>query len=274
MTTPDPAGSDPNRPRDEPGSEPTHRPPDPAAASPPPDWSTPETPTTAPRIGGGGNGAPPPYSDAGPPPYSGPLPPYSGAPPPYPGPPPPYPAAPPPPNRNNRLALILGIIAAVLFCCCTGGVVSALTWGRQFYDEMRTRDQRTVGLNQPARDGTMEFRVRQVECGIGRIGDPFVNQTATGQFCLVELTVRNIGSRPAGFTDSLQKAYGPENRQFHADPGAGVLANADQQVFLDELNPGNQVTGLVVYDIPPGTRIVKLELHSSSRSNGVVVRTG
>ncbi|SDZ36935.1 protein of unknown function [Micromonospora pattaloongensis] len=256
MTTPDPTGNDPNRPRDEPAPEPPSRPVSPAPPSVP-DWSTPDTPTTAPRIGG--NGAPPPYSGAGPPPYTGPVPPYP---------------PPPPPGRNGRLALILGIVAALLLCCCAAATITALTWGRRVYDQMRDQNQRVVGLNDPARDGQLEFRVRQVHCGIGRIGDQYVNQTAVGQFCLVELTVRNLGSRPAQFNEALQTAYAPGNRQFRTDPGAGVLANADQQVFLDELNPGREVTGAMVYDIPPDAQIVKLELHSTPRSKGVLVRTG
>ncbi|WP_212824587.1 DUF4352 domain-containing protein [Polymorphospora rubra] len=164
-------------------------------------------------------------------------------------------------------------MAVVLLCCCVGVAVSALFWGRDFYDDARDRGGRTVGLNQPARDGDLEFRVIGLECGIGRIGDLFVNQSAVGQFCLVDLVVRNVGDRPATFSDNLQKAYGPTDKQFGADSGAGALANIDQQVFPDQLNPGNQVTGVVVYDIPPDARIVRLRLHSAKGSPGVTVRT-
>lgn len=276
MTTPDPAGRDADRSHDQPGSGPPRD----DAGPPPPDWSTPDTPVVAPRLGG--DPTPP---GSGLPPHSGPVPPSPGAAAPYGSDPTGYPGAPPPPGagappptgpappRSNQLALILGIIAALLFCCCTAAAVALLTWGRAVFDEMQERGPRTVGLNQPARDGNLEFRVRQVDCGIGRIGDPVVHQRATGQFCLVEVTVRNVGKRPTAFRESLQKAYGPGRQQFRADIGAGLLANADHQVFLDELNPGAEVTGTVVYDIPPDSRIVRLQLHSAHGSRGVSVRT-
>jgi hypothetical protein len=169
--------------------------------------------------------------------------------------------------------LILGIAAALTICLCVSATLVALTWGGGIYQEIRDRRQRTVGLNQAARDGDLEFRVRGVECGIGAVGDPFVNQIAVGQFCVVDLAIRNVGHRPAVFSDALQKAYGPSGEQFVADSSAGILANADQQVFLSDINPGNQVTGALVYDIPPTSRIVRVKLHHSPGSRGVTVRT-
>jgi hypothetical protein len=149
----------------------------------------------------------------------------------------------------------------------------ALAWGGDLYQEIRSRSQRSVGLNQPARDGSLEFRVTGVQCGIDRVGDPFVNQAAVGQFCVAELAVRNLGRRPVIFTDSLQAAYGSSGEQFRADSTAGLLANADRPVFLHEINPGNQVTGAIVYDLPPNSHIVRLKLHESARSRGVIVKT-
>lgn len=169
--------------------------------------------------------------------------------------------------------MILGIVAVLLSCCCVVTVLIALTWGQQIYDEFLDRRD-TVGLNQTARDGDLEFRVTGVECGIGRVGDPLISQAAVGQFCVVDLAVRNVGSRPVVFAETLQLAYGPRGELFLADSTAGILANADQQSFLNEINPGNRVTGALVYDVPPDARVVRVELRQSARSPGVTVRTG
>ena len=95
-----------------------------------------------------------------------------------------------------------------------------------------------------------------------------------GQFCVVDLVVRNLGTQPTAFHDNLQIAYGPAGQRFGVDSTAGLLANADQHAFLGEINPGNRVTGAIVYDIPPDARIVRLRLHGSATSPGVQVRTG
>ncbi len=89
----------------------------------------------------------------------------------------------------------------------------------------------------------------------------------------VHIGVRNVGDEPATFSDEHQRAYGENDEEFAADSGAGVLANDQQQIFLNKINPGNQVTGIVVYDIPPDASIVKIELRASEGSTGALVRT-
>jgi hypothetical protein len=280
MTTPQPAGSDPDQSHDDPGRPPDQpdrdgpqaaqaqaqaAQPEPAGPQPaqpqaaqaqaagrPPDWSTPATETTAPPLGGT--------------PAPAPEPPTSGE---------PAPTAPDrPTGRDIRPWMILGAAALFLLCCYGGATIALVNWGGDAYRLLRDRTARPVGLNQPARDGDLEFRVRSVDCGVSRIGDPMVSQNAVGQFCVVQLDVRNVGRKPVTFADTLQRAYGPGGEQFVADPSAGILANADQQDFLTEINPGNQATGAVVYDIPRNSRIVRLRLHESAGSRGVLVRTG
>ena len=294
--TPDPEAGptvdEPSPPPPTASRTPDAAPPAPGAEPPPrpPDWSTPDTPVVAPPIGGGPSA---PYPDE-PQPYADPSAQYhADQPPPYAeqpasywpewapdGPDQPsswldesttYPQA-PSAERGRRLWLLLGVSVALVLCCCAGVVGTALTWGSGLYAQVENRGQRIIGLNQLGRDGDLEFLVSEVRCGVGRVGDPLVNQAAVGQFCLVELAVRNVGKRPAFFTDTLQRAYGPDGELFSADSGASMLANADQQVFLSEINPGNLVTGAVVYDIPARARIVRLRLHHSPHSPGLVVR--
>jgi hypothetical protein len=255
--TPDPPATPPAR--AEPAT-PVHPEPSAPAPQPPPDWSTPDMP--APDWST-------PQTRVTTPPFGGPEP----EPPVWSGEPGPYPPEPPPPQRDQRIWLILGAVAVLLSCCCVAAGLIAATWGQDIYDLVRD-GQQTVGLNQTARDGDLEFQVRRVECGFSRVGDPLINQAAVGQFCVVELAVRNVGKRPAIFADTLQRAFGSGGERFVADSAAGILANADQQVFLSDINPGNVVTGAVVYDVPPDARIVRLELHRSADSRGVVVRTG
>lgn len=230
MNRPDPAGGGPDQPGggpDQPGSGPEYPPgmgssdplvPPPAAeppSQPPPDWSTPETPTTAPPFGAprGPYAAGPPHPGYPPPPGGGPPP---GYPPPPRGAPPPGPVDPGTENwftRNSHLALILGVIAALLLCCCVGAAVTLLTWGRHFYGNVMESRRHTVGLNEPVRDGAFEFRVTQIRCGVGQVGQ-LVSQPAVGQFCLVAPAVRNVGDHPASFSDTLQTAYGPSGASF------------------------------------------------------------
>jgi hypothetical protein len=189
--------------------------------------------------------------------------------------PPPYPI-PPPPGRTNNTKLIVGLaaLAAILMCGCVSALVLGAAFGRTIYENVRERNRDSGGLNEAVRDGDLEFRVTAVQCGVPQVGDSFATQPAIGQFCLVEMNVRNVGDEPATFSDEHQRAFGPDGDEFAADSAAGVLANPNQQIFLNKINPGNEVTGVVVYDIPPAASIARIELRAAADSTGALVRTG
>src|SRR6266536_106932 len=44
--------------------------------------------------------------------------------------------------------------------------------------------------------------------------------------------------------------------------------------FLTDINPGNTVRALILFDLPKGDKAVKAELHDSPFSGGVTVRLG
>jgi len=45
----------------------------------------------------------------------------------------------------------------------------------------------------------------------------------------------------------------------------------DSQSFLEEINPGNTVKGVVVFDVPKKFEAAKAELHDSMFSGGVEI---
>jgi hypothetical protein len=137
----------------------------------------------------------------------------------------------------------------------------------------QTQVQRADGkIGEPVRDGKFEFTVHSVKCGVSQVGEEPLTKQAQGQFCLVTVTVKNIGDKPQLMSDSDQKGFGPDGKQFQADTAAGLYANNNADVFLNEINPGNQVTGVLVYDIPQDGKLAKLQLHDSPFSGGVTVQ--
>ncbi len=55
-------------------------------------------------------------------------------------------------------------------------------------------------------------------------------------------------------------------QKYEADGAAGIHLEEDSRAFLEDINPGNSVNGIVVFDIPKDGQIVKLELHDSAFS--------
>ncbi|MEU1745810.1 DUF4352 domain-containing protein [Micromonospora arida] len=130
---------------------------------------------------------------------------------------------------------------------------------------------KTAKIGQPARDGKFEFTVKSSKCGVAKIGNDMLGQKAQGQFCLVTLNVKNIGKEAQMFHGSSQKAYAADGTEYSADTGAAIYANKNAETFLNDINPGNQVNGVVVFDIPKNVKLTKLELHDSMFSGGVTV---
>lgn len=130
-----------------------------------------------------------------------------------------------------------------------------------------------AGLGTPVRDGKFEFTVTSVEPGVARVGNDLIGKEAQGQYVLVHLTVANIGTEAQYFSDGAQKAFDAQGREFSADSSAGVYLEGND-TLLNQINPGNAVTGTVVFDVPADAALTLLELHDSLFSGGVEVALG
>lgn len=126
------------------------------------------------------------------------------------------------------------------------------------------------GIGREYRDGKFAFTVTRVKKGVHRVGDQYTGQTAQGQYVLVYVTVRNIGTEASTFDNSSQKLTDVQGRNFDSDTGA-TISMADANAFLKDINPGNGVNGILVYDVPQGTRLKSIDLHDSMFSGGVTV---
>ncbi|EWT03734.1 hypothetical protein N864_18995, partial [Intrasporangium chromatireducens Q5-1] len=122
----------------------------------------------------------------------------------------------------------------------------------------------------PVRDGKFEFTVTKVETGVRSVGPDFMAEKAQGQFVLVHLSVTNIGDEPQTLIDSVQKVRDAAGRQFSTDSGAAIVIKGND-VFFNEINPGNTVKGVLVYDMPKGAKPASIELHDSMFSDGITV---
>jgi hypothetical protein len=126
-------------------------------------------------------------------------------------------------------------------------------------------------IGDPARDGKFEFTVTKLDCGKASVGKDPLSERAQGQFCLVTLDVANIGKEPQSFSDSDQKAFDADGTEFSTNTTAGLYANKNADTFYKEINPGNKITAVLVFDVPKETKLAKLELHDSFLSGGVTV---
>ncbi|SIM83760.1 DUF4352 domain-containing protein [Micromonospora cremea] len=173
-------------------------------------------------------------------------------------------------RKTTTLALIAtGLIA---LGCGSGAADTSTSSGGSGKGE--DAPAKTAKVGEAARDGKFEFKVKSAKCGVAKVGSDMLGQKAQGQFCLVTVNVKNIGKEAQMFDGSSQKAYAADGTEYSADGGAAIYANKNAETFLNDVNPGNQVSGVVVFDIPKNVKLAKLELHDSPFSGGVDVSLG
>lgn len=74
----------------------------------------------------------------------------------------------------------------------------------------------TTGIGSPARDGRFEFTVSGFECGETTVGDGPFQEEAQGQFCVMDVTVENIGDESQFFSGDNQYVFNEEGTRYSA----------------------------------------------------------
>jgi len=128
-------------------------------------------------------------------------------------------------------------------------------------------------IGEPARDGKFEFTITSLKCGVPSVSDSsgYITKTAQGQYCLVNISVKNIGNKQQLFYENDQKLLNATNQQYSPDSTATLYNDNNTDAFLSEINPGNSVSGTLVYDIPKDQTPITAELHDSAYSAGVKI---
>jgi hypothetical protein len=124
-------------------------------------------------------------------------------------------------------------------------------------------------FGEAVRDGKFEFTVTRVDCSRTTVGLEHLKRTAEGKFCVIGLTVRNIGDGSKYFMGQAQTAYDTSGAGYDSDELAGLYANGGVEAFLQKLGPGEKVSGRLVFDVPKKAELASLELHDSPLSGGV-----
>jgi hypothetical protein len=131
-----------------------------------------------------------------------------------------------------------------------------------------------VGLNEAVKDGKFEFTVTGVDCSKTSLGADPISTQATGKFCLVNVSVANIGNEAQTLDSTSQYGYDAAGKKFSTDTEAAFYLDSAGKTLFEQLNPGTSVDGVLVFDVPADTQLTKLELHDSMFSGGVTVNLG
>ena len=158
------------------------------------------------------------------------------------------------------------LAAAVLAAVAIGSGAYAMAAGRKH----PAAPTPTASVRSAA-DAGFGFAVGAVRCGDRTVGPADLAQTTTGQFCLVDVTVRNTGPEAALLDPGAQQAIDGQGRRYPVSDRAAVFLNDGNPTLLEQIPPGASVSGVLPFELPASAEPVALELHEAVGSPGVRV---
>jgi cytoskeletal protein RodZ len=189
-------------------------------------------------------------------------------------------------KQHRVLKVVLGVVALLVLLALVGAVRGSDNSGGSNSSTSSSSDtsasnstaaaaSATPGINQPADDGKFQFTVTSFACGQSQLSNDneFETATAQGQFCVLKLDIKNIGTEAQQFDDSAQYVYTSDGKQLsYASDGTTAANSSDSQCrLIPTINPGNSLDCNVAFDVPKGVTPTYAMLHDSSLSDGVKV---
>jgi hypothetical protein len=195
------------------------------------------------------------------------------------------PYQPPPRKRRLGLKITLGIVGGIIVLIIVGAVLggnkggtgtgASTGTGTGSSPAAQSGGSSVAHIGDKVRDGKFEFTVIKVTHAKSVVDTSLgLGDTAQGRYTIVTLKVTNIGNQSQTLDDSAQYAYDASGRKYSASSSADIDlsgANGQGNTWLDDINPGNTVRGKIAFDMPTGVKAVKIELHDSMFSDGVIV---
>ncbi|BAL93223.1 hypothetical protein AMIS_80030 [Actinoplanes missouriensis 431] len=154
-----------------------------------------------------------------------------------------------------------------------GGIVAVVALVTFGVWAVVTAEGRPVVVATAAPGGTVAghfaFAVNGVRCGLESVGPEGLEQRASGHFCLLDVTVKNDGSEPELFDSGAQRAYDADGVAYAPAEQAAVFLNDRYPTLLNEILPGETVTGVLAFDVPSDVELVELSVQGAQSTPGV-----
>ena len=140
-------------------------------------------------------------------------------------------------------------------------------------DDKSSSSQETqiASIGDTVTDGSFSFTVGEVSCGHDSVGTELLGRDAQGQFCFISVNVENVGTDAQTLFGENQKLFDSEGREFSPDTTAAIYMGQEASTIWEEINRGNSIDGILVFDVPTDVTLDKIELHDSAFSGGVEV---
>jgi len=162
---------------------------------------------------------------------------------------------------------VIVLIASVIFGFhFFTGAVKTVTASDKTSTKVKIQPDAYIGDS--VRDGKFSFKVRSVDCGVKTISDSISTETALGKFCIVRLSILNIGKVANIIETSSQRLLDSTGKNYEPQSSAGETLPGNDSFDGLNLNPGLSANGAIVFDVPKSVTPIAIELHDGMFSTG------
>ncbi|WP_173916904.1 DUF4352 domain-containing protein [Halobacillus sp. Marseille-Q1614] len=116
-------------------------------------------------------------------------------------------------------------------------------------------EEKTYGIGDTVEVGAMTYTINEKSTA-DEVGPSVMPETASGKYVVLNVTVKNNGDE-AVTVDGTYFKLKQNDKTFEADTMASTSANQaedgsiENSFFLEQLNPGSEISGNVVFDVAP-----------------------
>lgn len=134
-----------------------------------------------------------------------------------------------------------------------------------------SEEAEVASLGEPVAVGDWEITVSSVGERTAQVGDEFLSTDAQGEFLPVEVSLTNNGSSAESFFASDFVVIDAEGREFSYSSDASMYSGEAGLSILDEVNPGNTLSGYLYFDVAETADIQKVHIDDGWFSDPIEV---
>lgn len=124
-------------------------------------------------------------------------------------------------------------------------------------------------------DGDMRFTVKGVDCSKTQVGSgQILTKKADGKFCIVSLSITNLGKKVGYFTTFAQTGIDSKGNELDTDPVAEIYDSGDKPAVSGTIQPGATIDKEIIFDVASDATLVAVQLYGDIMSDGVKVNLG
>lgn len=120
----------------------------------------------------------------------------------------------------------------------------------------------TVGLKTEIKVGNVGWTALAIKTTDKlHVDNQFIeDKTTSGKFLWVDLKIKNLGKEPITADSSAMAVKDDQDREFKAYTEAFSYIPDNKQLFLKAINPGMDVQGTVIFEVPADAKGLKLSV--------------